>query len=124
MEEKKRTSQQNRALHLYFETISKELNDAGLDMKTVLKPEIDIPWTKDTVKDYLWRPVQKALLGKESTTKLLKNGDIEKIIDILQRHLGDKIGFTLPSFPSFEVLMLREQLLKKRNEPNPTKIKK
>ena len=42
--------------------IANALNDAGLDMKKVLKPEIDIPWNTATVKEYLWRPVQNLQL--------------------------------------------------------------
>ena len=38
--EKQRTIQQNRALHLYFQLIADRLNDAGLDMRVVLKPDM------------------------------------------------------------------------------------
>ena len=98
-----RTLQQNKALHVYFEAIAETLNNAGLDMKVVLKPEVDIPWTKETVKDFLWRSVQKAQLGKRSTTELTTK-DIDKIYDTLTRHLGEKFGVFV-SFPSVESLI-------------------
>lgn len=104
MEEKQRTIQQNKALHKYFELISEELNSAGFDMKKVLKPSVDIPWSKQTVKEYLWRPLQEAYLLKHSTTKL-NTKDIDKVIDILTRHLGDKLGIELPNFPSIESII-------------------
>ena len=47
-----RTSQQNRAMHLFFARLVEALNDAGLDMKKVLKPEIDIPWSQTAVKEF------------------------------------------------------------------------
>lgn len=56
-EEKQRTILQGRALHKYFELVGEALNVAGLDMKKVLKPNVDIPWNKDSVKNFLWKPV-------------------------------------------------------------------
>jgi hypothetical protein len=35
-----RTIQQNKALHKYYRELAEALNAAGLDMKTVLKPEL------------------------------------------------------------------------------------
>lgn len=99
-----RTGQQNKAIHLYCEMIAKTLNDAGLDMRVVLKPEVDIPWTKGTVKDFLWRGVQKAYLGKKSTTELTTS-DVGEIYDILNRHLSEKFG-VLVEFPSKEQLLI------------------
>ncbi len=96
-----RTQKQNRALHLYFTQLAEMLNDAGLDMRTVLKPEIEIPWTPGTIKNQLWRPVQKAYLGKESTTEL-ESPEITKIYEVINRHLA-KFGISLP-FPSLEEL--------------------
>lgn len=101
----KRTTQQNRALHLYFQMVADELNKAGLDMRVVLKPEIDIPWSKQSVKEFLWRPVQKAYLGKRSTTELTTT-DIDAIYDTLNRHLSSRLGEfgTHIPFPSLETL--------------------
>lgn len=100
-EEKIRTAQQNRALHLFFQLLADELNEAGLDMRKVLKPGIDIPWTKTSIKEFLWRPVQEAALGKKSTRQLLKQRDIDLIYDTLTRHLSQIFGISVP-FPSIE----------------------
>ncbi len=108
-EEEKRTIQQNKALHLYFEKVANGLNEAGLDMRKTLKPDIDIPWTKETVKEFLWRPIQKLVLNKISTTKLLKKDEIDRVYDVINRHLGEKHGFYQP-FPSEEELILEEEL--------------
>ena len=69
-EEKQRTLQQNKALHLLFTLIAETLNDAGLDMRAVLKPGVEIPWSGETVKDYIWKPIQKIQIGKEHTADL------------------------------------------------------
>ena len=95
-----RTSQQNKALHKYCELLAEALNEAGYDMKKTLKPEIDIPWNKDTVKEYIWKPVQKALIGKESTTEMTKL-DPGQVYEVLNRHISEKFGVFVP-FPSEE----------------------
>lgn len=71
--EKTRTLQQNKSLHKFCEQVAESLNDAGYDFKKFLevsKYKLDVPWTKDLVKDQLWRVVQEAMTGKESTTEL------------------------------------------------------
>lgn len=98
-----RTSTQNKALHKYFELLADELNSAGLDMKKTLKQTVDIPWSKETVKDYLWRPIQNAQLEKESTTELTTD-EINKVYEVLNRHLGEKLQIHVP-FPSSEIEM-------------------
>jgi hypothetical protein len=95
-----RTIPQNSALHLGLGMIAKTLNEAGLDMRKVLKPEIDIPWTLESVKEYLFRPIMKAMYHKKSTTELSKIGEIEEIWDVLMRHLGEKHEVEYIPFPS------------------------
>ncbi len=105
--EKQRTSQQNRALHLYFTLLAQTLNDAGLDMRKTLKPSVDIPWSGKTVKDHLWRPIQKAQLKKNST-KDVSIDEVTKVYETLNRHLAEKFGMTVP-FPSLEEIMFKSR---------------
>jgi len=100
---KSRTSQQNRALHLYFTLLSEALNDAGYDMKKTIRQDVDIPWTPENVKESLWRPIQKAYLNIESTTKL-KTGDIDKVYDVLNKTIGERTGVYIP-WPCMDNLM-------------------
>lgn len=95
-----RTTKQNNALHLFFELLADELNNAGLDMRVVLKPTVDIPWNKDSVKGYLWRPIMKAQLNKDSTTELTTD-EVNKVEEVLMRHLSEKFGVFV-DFPSIE----------------------
>ena len=95
-----RTLQQNKALHKFFELLADELNRAGYDMRKTLKPEIEIPWSMITVKEYLWRPIQQEQLRKDSTTEL-NTKDIDKIYDTLNRFLSQKLGVHIP-FPNIE----------------------
>ena len=103
-EDKQRTIQQNRALHLFFQLVADAMNEAGLDMRAVLKPGIDIPWSKDTVKEYLWRPIQDLQLRKESTADLTTK-EIDVVFDTFNRHIA-KFGLHQP-FPSIKELMDR-----------------
>ena len=102
----KRTIKQNRALHLWFEFLAAALNDAGLDQRTVLKPEVEIPWTPEAVKEQLWRPIQVAMLQKKSTTDL-ETPEVSKVEKVLVRHLVKSFGqfFNPPDFPSIDQLV-------------------
>jgi hypothetical protein len=95
-----RTHRQNKALHLYFELLANSLNEAGADMRKVIRQEVDIPWSKDTVKEYLWRPLMEAQLLKKST-KEMDTTDIDVVYDTLNRVIGERTGVHVP-FPSIE----------------------
>lgn len=96
---KQRTVVQNNALHKGFELIAKALNDAGLDMRVVLKPEVGIEWTTTTVKEYLYKPIMRLKVGKESTAELAKIGEIDEVWDTLMRFLGEKHHLEYIEFP-------------------------
>jgi len=104
--EKNRTISQNRALHKYFEMLAQELTNAGLDMRKTLKPTVEIPWSGATVKEYLWRPIMKAQLNKESTTEMTTK-EIDQVFDTINLHLSTKFGISV-QFPSIDELMLKE----------------
>ena len=101
--EDQRTIPQNNALHLYFSQVAEALNDAGLDVREVIK--VDTPWNRHLVKDILWRSIQRKVVRKESTRDLSKT-DIDKIYEILNRALSEK-GIYVP-FPSQETLYEKE----------------
>jgi hypothetical protein len=103
----KRTASQNSALHLGCRLIADALNDAGLDIRKVIKPEVEISWTVYSVKDYLFRPVMKTMTGKDSTTELNKLVEIDKIWDTVMRFLGQNHGIEYIPFP---------------NDPNPAPL--
>ena len=95
-----RTNRQNRALHLYFDLLSGALNDAGFDMRVVIKKDVDIPFTPETVKSHLWKPIMEAYLEKSSTTDLRTN-EISEVFEILNRHIGERTGISI-SFPNWD----------------------
>jgi len=97
---KLRTMLQNRASHKDWSIIAEKLNDAGLDMRKVLKQEISIPWTTESVKEYIVKPIMKAMYGKKSTKELEKNtNEIDKLHNVIMRELGEKFGIEYHEFP-------------------------
>jgi len=98
-----RTLRQNSALHLCFGQLADQLNSAGFDMKRTLKPGVEIPWTAELVKEHLWRTLQQAVTGKVSTTQLTSS-EIDKVFEILAKHLGETTGLEI-YFPSIETLL-------------------
>lgn len=90
-----RSELQNNALHKYCEMVAEALNDAGLDMRQVIREDVDIPWSKNTVKEHLWRPIQLVMTKHKSTTKP-KRGEYTEIYETLSRHLASKFGIDVP----------------------------
>jgi hypothetical protein len=102
-----RTTLQNKALHKFFELLADELNAAGLDQRKVLKPSIEIPWGRESIKRQLFKPIMNAMYpDKESTTQLTTD-EVSKVYKVLNRHLAEKFSLTIP-FPSsdFQSLIL------------------
>ncbi len=106
-----RTPAQNDSIHLYCEHIAEALNNAGLDIKKIIK--IDVPWTKELVKELIWRPTQELYLKKKSTTELNKTEDINIIHDIINRSLSEHYKIHIP-FPSIDAAIDRERELENK----------
>lgn len=100
VEKKQRTLSQNAALHLYLELLSSELNLSGQDMRKVLKETVDIPWSKDTAKRFLWKPIQEIIVDKGHTADLTTD-EVDKIYKVLDRHISEKCGIHV-EWPSVE----------------------
>lgn len=100
-----RTNLQNKAIHKFCTELANELTNRGLDMRAVLKPDVDIPWNERAVKEHIWRPIQRALLDKESTTELT-TAEVDQVFQIIQKHLGEKFGLEL-QFPNWQSKMLQ-----------------
>ncbi len=98
----KRTLQQNKALYLWYKQLAETLNNSGFDMKSVIK-DVDIPWSAYTVKEHLFRPTMKTMLGKDSTTEL-ETHEIDQIFGVISKVIGERTGIFIP-FPSIEEMI-------------------
>lgn len=92
-----RTLSQNAAMHKFFQMLSDDLTNAGLDMQKTLKPGVSIPWTPEMTKLLLWKPIQDAMYSKDSTTSLTTK-EVNAVYEVLIRHLAEKFNITTP-FP-------------------------
>lgn len=80
---------------------AQQLNDSGMDMRAVLKPTINIPWTKNSFHDTVWIPIQKAMFGTDSMKELSKD-QVGQIADVIERELAEKHGLDQVPFPNNE----------------------
>jgi hypothetical protein len=95
-----RSDQQNKSIHVYCEELANKFNEAGLDARKVLKPDVHIPWNKEMVKRLIWKPVQDAMFDKYSTTKLSRT-EVSEVYEVLNRHTAERFGISVP-FPTKE----------------------
>lgn len=93
------TESQRKSVWLFCTWLAKTLNEAGLDMRKVLKPTYNIPWTKENIHDHVWIPIQEAMYGTDSTKKLLKHEQIDAIVKVINRELGEKHSVEYLPFP-------------------------
>jgi hypothetical protein len=98
--EKQRSPKQNNALHKLFAILATDLNTKGLDAKLILKENYQILWTPEMIKRDLWKPLQKAMLQKESTASLTPV-ELQQVYEQLAKIIGEKHGVEI-DFPSME----------------------
>ncbi len=106
---KNRSIAQNRALHLYFSFIADGLNSLGLthDYANPITGEaFSLKYHPETVKERIWKPMQKQLFDKDSTTQL-NTMEINELIDVFTNFFGER-GYDI-EFPSYENLIKQEQ---------------
>jgi len=101
---KPRTLTQNAAMHLWFDLIADALNDAGCDVeKTIdLIGKLDVPWNKTLIKELLWKKVQQAMTGKESTTQLTSK-EVNEVFTVVAHNIAKHTGVFV-DFPHYEDL--------------------
>ena len=95
---KQRTLTQCRALHLFFRMLADELNAKQMDMRKVLRHDVELQWTPAAVKEYIWRPIQEAVIAKESTTEADRQ-EYDKVYQVLAHHMATRLGITCPEWP-------------------------
>jgi len=94
-----RTKTQNGCLHEYLANLAKSLNDGGYDVGTTIK--VDVDFTPDTVKEYMFKPIMKALYPDKTSTTQLDTKEISIVYEHLNRLTSQKFGIGL-LWPSSE----------------------
>ena len=105
-----RTDQQRKAIEVYCRELAEALNDAGYEMKAFFEAtssKVDIPWTQESVKEILWKTVQRPATisdefpeGKKSTTHL-DIMEVDRVYSVLDRHISSNTGVHI-EFPHEE----------------------
>jgi hypothetical protein len=85
---RQRSNTENAALHKFCTLLAEALNDGGFDFRLFIKDGYPVPFTMGLVKDHIWRPIQKAVTGCESTTKPVR-GQYGEIYDVLNVKLAE-----------------------------------
>lgn len=96
----KRTLNQNSALHLWFTQLSEVLNENGMDMRKTMN--IPLKPTPILIKEAVFKPIMKEMFGKESTTQLLKQKEIDDVYDVINKMFAE-MGISVPPFPSIDI---------------------
>lgn len=96
-----RTSRQQAALEVWCRGVAQMFNEAGITREvhsSIFKGgSFECDWTRDSIKNEIWRPVQIALTNKESTTDPT-TVEYGQIYETLVRVFGGK-GIALPAWP-------------------------
>ena len=86
-----RTWKQNNTLHLLFRRMAKGLNDAGFEIPHPFKPDLEIPYSEESVKELLYKPIITMYFKVERSTDL----DTEQLsesmailVDAVNRNTG------------------------------------
>lgn len=96
-----RTSQQNKALHLYLSQVAEALDREGHSFQNVVSSlrNAEIRPTPENIKQ-IWREFQKAMYDKHSTTELEKL-EVDRVYEVFNAWLGREFQIHVP-FPSEE----------------------
>jgi len=106
--DKQRTLKQNASLHLWCELLADTLNESGLTIEKTLTGKAEIPWSKTTVKEILFKQIMKAMYQKDSTADLTTK-ELQLVSETLIKYLAETHGLVI-DFPSVESMAMKQRL--------------
>tara|TARA_R110000772_G_C13310282_1_gene440308 strand:+ start:37822 stop:38241 length:420 start_codon:yes stop_codon:yes gene_type:complete len=90
-----RTGQQNKAVHVFFDLVAEALNERGITFTEFFRDGFEVKWSSAIVKQEIWRPVQKAVIGFETSTSKCKTTDYPNIYEPINKKLSE-FGIHVP----------------------------
>ena len=94
-EMKKRTNQQNRALHKYCDLVAQAMDDAGYDAQTAITMPIQL--TGAIVKESIFKVFMKALFPEKTSTTELSTTEMQTVYNNMARGIALKFeGIDVP----------------------------
>ena len=86
-----RTWRQNNTLHLLFRRMAEALNDAGFEIPHPFKPDLEIPYSEESVKELLYKPIINMYFKVDRSTDLDTKQLSESmtiLVDAVNRNTG------------------------------------
>lgn len=104
-----RSSLQNRALHLFFTKVSDALNELGFAFTYdgLQGFKLEITYTPEVVKQFIWKPIQKAMFQTDSTRQLTTK-QIDQILEVIGKFFAEQ-GMDVHFPTQFDVYLKFEQ---------------
>lgn len=96
-----RTPKQNASGHLWMQELADKLNDAGYTVNSKEILRLDVPWTKDAVKVYLFKPIMAAMYPEKTSTTQLTKSEWSSVVEALNLAIGERVGIHV-DYPSEE----------------------
>lgn len=80
--------------------VALELDKQGVTLQDVVEQirKAEIRPTKENLKEVMWKPMQKALFDKESSTQL-STGEVDKVYEMLNAFITKLPGYDGTSIP-------------------------
>lgn len=100
---KNRSLRQNNAIHLYCQNLATVFNENDLTVVPVvksMKEGADIPWSSESIKELIWRPIQLAKVGHDKTSKL-ETKQVADVYDTINAWSSIRHGIAV-EFPSMQ----------------------
>jgi hypothetical protein len=97
-----RTTQQNRALHLWLARLAEALNDAGFSLNDEIVFQTDISFTKENLKENAVHPVMRALFPEVDSTAKLSKTQIQDVYLHVDRAISLRTGGVTVAWPTEE----------------------
>ena len=81
--------------------LAQALNDAGYTVNSTEVLRLPVSWTGENIKEFLFRPIMKALYPDKKSTAELTKIEWSQVVEELNKALGERVGVHVP-YPSEE----------------------
>lgn len=84
----KRSKKQDSSMHVYCRQVAQCLNDMGITCNQFFKEGYEMKFSEDIIKNDVWKAVQLAMTGKESTKDLDKK-EVSEVYEVVNKKLSE-----------------------------------
>jgi hypothetical protein len=84
----KRSKKQDSSMHVYCRQVAQCLNDMGITCNKFFNEGYEMKFSEDIIKRDIWKVVQLAMTGKESTKDLDKK-EVSEVYEVVNKKLSE-----------------------------------